>query len=314
MSLRMVHVAVGVIVDNQGRILIAKRPEQSHQGGLWEFPGGKLEQGESSFDALKRELLEELAIQVISTQPLIKIRHDYGDKIVLLDVQKVTEFTGEAKGNEGQPILWVSPQALYEFTFPAANKPIVTAINLPQRMLITGEATSTTEFIVRLKAALQKGIKLVQLRVKPGVLNEKFVQDVAQLCTDYEAKVQLNTTTAIFAQLAISSVNVGLHLNSASLMAQSFRPVPGSVMLSASCHNEEEIAQACKLGADFICLSPVLETSSHPGCRPLGWPEFAKLVEQAPLPVFALGGMAEDSLLVAQAYGAQGVAGISAWW
>src|SRR6476619_2625198 len=107
MSSRIVHVAVGVIVNKDGKILIAKRPEQSHQGGLWEFPGGKVEQGESLFAALQRELFEELAIQIISTQPLIKIRHDYGDKIVLLDVHKVTEFIGEAKGNEGQPIQWV---------------------------------------------------------------------------------------------------------------------------------------------------------------------------------------------------------------
>ena len=314
MSLRVVHVAVGVVVNKDGNILIAKRPEQSHQGGLWEFPGGKVEPGETLFHALERELFEELAIHIISTQPLIKIRHDYGDKIVLLDVHKVNEFTGEAKGNEGQPIQWVSPQALREFAFPAANKPIVTAINLPQRMLITGEAASAVEFVARVENAQQRGIRLMQLRVRPEIFNKALVQDVVQLCTDYGTQLQLNTTADIFARLAISSVNVGLHLNSASLMAQSVCPVPESVLLSASCHNEREIAQACKLGVDFICLSPVLETKSHPGCPALGWEEFARLVEHAPLPVFALGGMVEDSLAMAQAYGAQGIAGISAWW
>ena len=90
MSSRVVHVAVGVIVDKNENILIAKRADTAHQGGLWEFPGGKVEQGENIFAALKRELQEELAIEITATQPLIKIRHDYGDKIVLLDVHKVT--------------------------------------------------------------------------------------------------------------------------------------------------------------------------------------------------------------------------------
>ena len=123
-----VHVAVGVVLDSQQRILITRRAESAHQGGLWEFPGGKVEQGESVPAALARELLEELGISIAASSPLLCVDHDYGDKSVLLDVYLVTEFGGTAAGLEGQPLRWVYATALQEYTFPAANVPIVEAI------------------------------------------------------------------------------------------------------------------------------------------------------------------------------------------
>lgn len=127
---KRVHVAVGVIYNPQSEILIARRHDDAHQGGLWEFPGGKVETGETVCDALARELHEELGIVVhtASCAQLLEIRHDYTDKVVLLDVWKVLEFDGEALGKEGQPLKWVQPQALPEYDFPAANVAIVDAI------------------------------------------------------------------------------------------------------------------------------------------------------------------------------------------
>ncbi len=124
----VVHVAVGVILDDQGRVLLARRPVQVHQGGLWEFPGGKVDAGESVAEALARELTEELAIQVEATQPLLEIRHDYPDKSVLLDVWLVTAFEGDPRGNEGQPIEWAEVKQLADYEFPAANQAIVSAL------------------------------------------------------------------------------------------------------------------------------------------------------------------------------------------
>jgi len=124
----VVHVAVGVILDEKKRILISRRDESAHQGGLWEFPGGKVEAGESLEQALARELLEELGITPAKTSPLLKVPHDYGDKHVLLDVCVVWAFTGEASGLEGQALEWISVERLEEFQFPAANKPIVEAV------------------------------------------------------------------------------------------------------------------------------------------------------------------------------------------
>jgi len=123
----LVHVAVGVIRSPQGNILITRRHESSHQGGLWEFPGGKVETGESVLQALQRELEEELAIELLGACALLKVEHDYGDKAVLLDVWLVERFSGQAIGREGQPLRWVSPYALADFDFPAANLPIVQA-------------------------------------------------------------------------------------------------------------------------------------------------------------------------------------------
>lgn len=124
-----VHVAVGVILDEKGKVLITRRATDSHQGGLWEFPGGKVEPGESLRDALSRELLEELGIVVAHTEPLTDIQHDYDDKRVRLEVHLVCQFTGQAKGLEGQPLAWVQPEQLASYQFPEANAPIIDAFN-----------------------------------------------------------------------------------------------------------------------------------------------------------------------------------------
>ncbi len=122
-----VHVAVGVILNDAGEILISKRHVDSHQGGLWEFPGGKVEEGESIEAALDRELHEELGIRVTSCRAMLEVRHDYSDKQVLLDVWVIDGFSGEANGREGQPLRWCAPAALVDYEFPAANQPIVDA-------------------------------------------------------------------------------------------------------------------------------------------------------------------------------------------
>jgi 8-oxo-dGTP diphosphatase len=308
---RIVHVAVGVIVGEDGKIFIAKRPDQTHQGGLWEFPGGKVEQGETLVAALKRELREELAIEVVATQPLIKIRHDYGDKVVLLDVHWVTQFQGSPHGNEGQPVQWVAAKDLRDFAFPAANHPIVTAINLPQQMLITGDFISRSDFFARAEQAMQRGIRLLQLRPADAANLAPLLKDLVALCNSYSAQLQVNTSPELFDSCSRS---IGLHLNSKNLLRCSARPVAQSVLLSASCHNQFEIAHAQTIGVDFICLSPVLPPRSHAVQSCLGWQEFETLVEHSTVPVFALGGMKASDLPKALDSGAQGIASISEWW
>lgn len=131
MSNTSIHVAVGVIFDNQqsDQILIAKRPQHLHQGGLWEFPGGKVAAGETVDQALKRELFEELGITVTQSQPLMQVEHNYSDKQVFLDIWTVTQYSGEARGLEGQECRWVAMQQLLcaesKYQFPEANKAIL---------------------------------------------------------------------------------------------------------------------------------------------------------------------------------------------
>jgi len=120
-----VHVAVGVVLNGQGRVLISKRHADSHQGGLWEFPGGKVEPGETVELALARELHEELGIDIGPVRPLMSIHHDYDDKSVHLDVWVVEEFSGRAIAREGQPLCWVALDELSGYAFPAANVPII---------------------------------------------------------------------------------------------------------------------------------------------------------------------------------------------
>lgn len=124
MSKKRVEVAVGVIIKQQ-QVFVCLRNQAQHQGGLWEFPGGKIESGESVFHALKRELKEEVAIDIASSTELMRIEHDYGDKSVCLHIHSVTDFSGEPHGAEGQASKWVAIAALHELDFPAANVAIV---------------------------------------------------------------------------------------------------------------------------------------------------------------------------------------------
>lgn len=315
---KLIHVAVGVIVGADEKILIAKRPQTAHQGGLWEFPGGKVDAGENVHQALTRELQEELAIKVIASEPLIQIRHHYPDKSVLLDVHKVTLFSGEPCGAEGQPICWVAPGELEKFEFPAANKPIIKAITLPDKYLITGEFIDEDDFCSRLSRALDQGVGLVQLRISDlnFSAHKSLLENSIKLSEKFSANLIINSSVSVFQQIVSSYPNakVGLHLNRHEAAAMSSRPIAADYLLGISCHDENEIIQAQRIGADYLLLSPVKYTQSHPDAEPMGWNTFASLVELANVPVYALGGLTADDISQAKLSGAQGVAGISAWW
>ena len=324
----IVHVAAAAIFDEAGRVLIARRPEHVHQGGLWEFPGGKVETDESVLEALTRELHEELGINVQTARPLIRIRHDYPDKSVLLDVWRVDAFTGTApscggKGREGQSIMWVLPTELVKYDFPAANIPIVTAVRLPDCYLITpNPGEDVPAFLAQLENRLRDGIRLVQLRAK-SLSAEAYLSLARQcvsLCEKYDADLMLNADPTVVTEVGAR----GVHLDSGRLDAlseppfQSFQAVQknksNEKWVSASCHSSQQLEQAKKLGADFVMVSPVAATASHPDTQPLGWQQFQALTERAHCPVFALGGMTAADLDQAFAHGAQGVAAIRALW
>lgn len=125
----IVHVVVGVLLNDNQQVLIALRPVQSHQGGLWEFPGGKVEEGESVEYALNREFEEELGISVLACTELTQIRHEYIDKSVLLDVWRIEKYSGTPKGREGQVIEWRALSKLRAEDFPKANERIIRVLN-----------------------------------------------------------------------------------------------------------------------------------------------------------------------------------------
>ena len=306
------HVAAGVIRGADGRVLIARRPLDKHQGGLWEFPGGKVEAGETAEVALARELAEELGIVVTASRPLIQVSHDYADKQVLLDVWEVFSFTGEPHGADGQPLAWVSPSDLSRYSFPAANSPIVTAARLPDRYLVTPDIRAG-ELLSGLPAALAGGIRLVQLRAPSLAAHEyrALATDVLKLCAG-QAQVLLKGPL----EWADDFPDAGWHLTAAQLrrLAGCDRPLAPARWLAASCHDATETDLATKLGTDFVVLSPVLATATHPDAQPLGWQRAAKLLSGLVQPAYLLGGLGPEHCAQASRAGAQGIAAIRALW
>jgi 8-oxo-dGTP diphosphatase len=303
-----------VVSDDQGRVLIAKRPPGVHQGDLWEFPGGKLEPGESVERGLARELDEELGIQVSAARPLIRLRHDYGDRRILLDVWRVLSYQGQPQGREGQPLDWVFPQAMQASQFPAADRPVINALRLPNRYLITStEPRQPEAFIRHLGEVLERTrIGILQLR-RPDLERGDYAA-IAERCADLCRQARTRLLLNCDPELAADLPGDGLHLSQARLLALPQRPRLGKPLLGASCHDARSLAKASDLELDYALLSPVLPTQSHPQARPLGWTGFADLVDQAQLPVYALGGLDQRDLETAISQGAQGIAGIRCFW
>ncbi|HLV76663.1 MAG TPA: Nudix family hydrolase [Marinobacter sp.] len=312
---KQIHVAVGV-VWRDGRVLIARRPEHAHQGGLLEFPGGKVEPGESVQQALVRELAEETGLEIPpgSLEPVIGIRHDYGDKQVFLDVWQTGRATGSAEGREGQPVFWLAPGELQDDDFPAANRSIIRALKLPSVLHITGVVNDVSEISRRVGAlAGSGGSELILLRA-PQLPQGGYQALAAQTLTQVQGPgtgVLLHGAPALIRQFPGAA---GLHLPWREAQALSERPVGHDVLLGVSCHSSGQLRHAEALGADYAVLGPVLPTRSHPGEPAMGWAGFSALVAEAALPVYGLGGLHPGLVASARHHGGQGIAGIGFWW
>jgi 8-oxo-dGTP diphosphatase len=314
--LKRLQVAVGVVKNTKGQILISLRNESLHQGGLWEFPGGKIEPGETTEQALARELNEELGLTVIATTPLIIIKHQYPDLAVQLNVFLVEHFSGDVKSCEGQPFKWVNTGELANHAFPTANQPIITAAKLPPYYAILDDVDES-QLLTNLQKILTRGIKLIQLRLK--TLNtdaiKNFIEQAYPLCKRQGASLLINSAVKNAEDFAVD----GIHLTSRHLKSITKRPAfprgtsEQAHWVAASCHSLLELQHAQKIGVDFAVLAPVLTTKTHPETEPLGWEQFAKLVSKTNLPVYALGGLSESNLSMAQQAGGQGVAAIRAF-
>lgn len=305
------HVVAAVIRRADGQLLLAQRPAHKHQGGKWEFPGGKVEASETSYQALARELDEELGITTQTALPLIKVRYHYPERSVLLDVWEVTAFKGEPQGREQQPIAWFKPETLTALEFPPANYPIINAARLPPYYLITLEPDDIPTFLTQLETSLVSGIKLIQFRAKTldAKLYTELALQVIAKAQDFQAQVLLNSPPEFLPQAA------GLHLTSQQLITLKKRPLlPVGKWLAASCHNSIELAKAAQLNVDFAVLSPVFFTQTHPQAETVGWDQFAKWVDTVNFPVYALGGMQKNHAKIARENGGQGIAAIRALW
>lgn len=309
---KTLHVVAAALLNGNGEVLLARRHRDAHQGGLWEFPGGKLEADESVTQGLQRELHEEIGIEIGAWRPLIRVRHAYPDRDVLLDVHLVSAWQGEPHGRENQPLAWVPVDELSAYPMPPADGPIVSALRLPSDYLITPpQIDDQGGFLDALSRCLGKGAML-QLRLFDLSPSEHlaFGRTVCRRAHARGACVLLNGTPLD----AMGMGADGVHLNSRRLAETTERPLGEGLLVAASCHTLEELRRAESIGCDFAVLSPVLPTRSHPDAEPLGWERFASWVDRVNLPVFALGGMRVAQRELAWDHGAQGIAGIRGLW
>ena len=306
-----VEVVAAVIFNDRDEFLLAQRPAGKVYAGYWEFPGGKVEDGEAVAAALKRELDEELGIDAITAYPWLTRDFDYSHAAVRLRFFRVIKWSGEAHGREQQQLAWQSVRNITVAPLLPANGPILRALELPHVYGITcaGELGRDL-FMARLVQSLQNGLRFVQVREKhlaDGALRT-FAAEVVALGRRFGASVTVNGAADIAAQAHAD----GVHLTASQLMAAPRRP--DCKWCGASCHDAAELERARQLGVDFVVLGPVNATPSHLGARVLGWTKFAQLIRNYPLPVYALGGMRTADLELAWNCGAHGIAMMRAAW
>ncbi len=314
---KVTHVSVAILKNESGAFLLASRPAGKPWAGWWEFPGGKIEAGELPEQALARELYEEIGIVPTKMQTWLQKRFDYPAtqdalaKTVHLHFFFVTQWQGNLTPKEGQLLSWqMADRVTVEPVLPA-NVPIMKALALPSIYAITNlAALGEHAFFEALQQQLTAGLRLIQVREKQlerKALSE-FASRVKSLAQPFGAKVLLNQDIELAVKLGLD----GVHLPSKALLQLQHKPE--NLLVAASCHNHVELVHAEKLGLDFVTLSPVAQTESHPNAELLGWQAFSSLMSKVTLPVFALGGMRLDDLPQALSSGAQGVAMQRAIW
>lgn len=310
MERRFLHIAAGALVDPRGAILICQRPAHKLYPGEWEFPGGKVEPGESVEQALARELDEELGIRVEAARPLIRLRHVYPELSVDLDTWLVTRFAGTPVSTEHPGMAWVPPDELPRWKLLAADRPIVSALRLPPQCVLTPPSGPEAS----IAAGLDRLPRGALLRLRRPELSDagyaRLARALALRCREAGLLLVLDRDPADVEAAGAA----GWHATAAALSALRHRPVSASGWFGASCHDAGQLARALELGADYAVLGPVRPTPTHPGAAALGWAGFAALAIGAGLPVYAIGGAGPDDLATAWAHGAQGIAGISAYW
>ena len=308
---KIVHVAAAVITRPDGSVLLGQRAPDTFYPGYWEFPGGKVEPGETPREALIRELDEELGMRVDTAYPWITREHVYEHAHVSLHFFEVTAWRGEIHDRVHSALSWQQAGAMDVGPMLPANGPILKALRLPRVCGIThaGEIGIDTQ-LARLEAALAGGLRLVQIRepALPDADCERFARAVVERCHAAGALAVVNGDAALARRIGAD----GLHLPARSLMAADGRP--DFEWVGASCHSRAELEQAAALELDYALLGAVRPTQSHPERAPLGWSAFGDLVARLPLPVFALGGLSAGDLETAKAAGAHGVAGIRGIW
>ena len=331
----VIDVAVGLILNSKGELLLGNRPDDKPWPGWWELPGGKIEAGETVLDALHRELDEELGIHVTEVTPWVHYQHEYPKTRVNLAFCRVTGWEGTATGREGQQLAWVDPtQPITVGQVLPATEPPLRWLQFASHYLLSsiGDAQGLDAWLSRLEHALKAGIKLVQFRepqweaaaqneAERTLLKNALLQTL-RLCHQFNAQCLVNSVhprewwqLADGVQLRATDAKQAAARVSAPLAAHIPHADPvldlaENALVGVSVHSEQELQAAIALNASFVVIGHVLPTPSHPHDPALGWERFQQLAQLAGRPAFAIGGQSEQTLQQAKLASAHGIAGI----
>jgi 8-oxo-dGTP diphosphatase len=326
--MKITDVAVAVFIKPDGTFLLSSRPEGKPYSGYWEFPGGKIEAGESVRDALVRELIEELNVVVTHATPWFTFMMHYTHATVRLHCWRVHAWHGHMNGNmhgmEGQEFAWVALNDMNVSPTLPGCVPIFKALALPYVYAITNASEMGVEsYLQHLRALWSKNAsngtpvlgfanevvpQMVQVREKnmSREASASFAKSVIALSRECEyssdVQVLINSDIALAHEVGAD----GIHLTSAQL--STIKERPNFPLVGASAHTREDIERAAELKCDFVVVGPVQVTRTHPEQVPLGWAMFSELAEASPLPCYALGGLTAADLKSAIENGAHGVA------
>lgn len=306
-----VDVAAGVLVRTDGTVLFAQRPPSKVYAGYWEFPGGKVEPGESFRAALDRELHEELGVEVRTAYPWLTQVFTYPHATVRLHFFRVVDWLNDPHAKEHTALAWEDPHRVRLEPMLPANSPILRSLRLPHEYAVTDIAVrGASAFFAALERRLSGGLRLVQFRDKALASAERaaLARELVRRCRAHGARVLVNSDAA----LARSVDADGVHLSAAELASATTRPAFGWV--GASCHSRAELERAAQLGVDLAVVGPVNPTPTHPGATGIGWSAFSAMIEGLAMPIYAIGGLSAGDLPIAWTHGAHGVAMIRGSW
>jgi len=325
----VIDVAVAIIRNPEGEVLINQRLGNDGYKGHWEFPGGKLEKDESAEQALIRECHEEIDIEISACSPLITFTHSYPDKTVRLHVFLVTEFVNQPRPIEGQPLKWVKIEALVAHDLLPADITIIRALQLSDYCIVTpkiNSAESLKHFVNKIKVFVQRQSSFI-LQVRQHHMSQtRYIDFFTELLLQLEKEnislrniqFQLNTFLDTFLKIQdnnVKKLSLGLHLSSTELLKyrQGDDSQLKNYLVGASVHSNTEIEIGLENKLDYLILGTVQPSMTHPSKKPLLWSKFAELTKDKPISIYAIGGMRVKDLAKAKMHGARGIAGINAF-
>ena len=306
-----VNVSVAVLIDADNKVLFGQRPTIKSWGGWWEFPGGKIEKSETSIEALYREIYEEIGVNITQFSRWVTRNYSYEGNDFTLHFFKVSKWEGNITSKENQRLVWTSLKKPEISPILPANQFVQKAFDLPKSYAITNLSETTREvFFNQLKDKISNGLRMIQVREKNISYNELkiFSKEVIKICKPNNVKVIINSNEKLAHEIKAD----GVHLTSKDLLNAKVKPK--NLIVAASCHSQEEIDIAEKIDVDFLVLSAVKKTLSHPNMSPIGWKKFKKMANKSSTPIYALGGLGDFDYQSAIENGGIGIASQRLIW